>query len=295
SATQCTVTCGGGTEYYVESYKDAYLDATCPDVTVNTGESCNTQACCSEGTWTKGDCTFYGYREYERYNECKGEWEYETRTKACAGPDFDCYWTDCEDGVTEEICYYYYGDELQDWARDEDTCEDPDADIKGTTPSITPNGNIGTRYDDNCNSYFITTCASASNDSLCNYTQINGRSQSGTIRRGNLKTALPASCNQPTTTTKDICDYDGSELFGRYKGHITGSNGEKNYGTWYGSLSFSYQCYNGAGCYRSNGYERICVADECGIYKGWTAKQIKDAKGCDFSRFWCSCAHEGKF
>ena len=95
-------------------------------------------------------------------------------------------------------------------------------------------------------------------------------------------------------TLKSVCQtYSGSDLFGKSKGSISG-----NYGEWHGSLSYDYTCHaNSTTCTRSNGYERICVTDACGPYKGKTAKWMKDNSSyCeDLSRFWCSCNHTGAF
>jgi len=52
------------------------------------------------------------------------------------------------------------------------------------------------RYDDNCNQYYITMC----DDTECTYTEKNGASKSGTIKKSNLKEKAPSKC------TDDIVD-----------------------------------------------------------------------------------------
>ncbi|MBQ6840571.1 MAG: hypothetical protein IJO63_00440, partial [Bacilli bacterium] len=264
SATQCTVTCGGGTEYYVESYKDAYLDATCPDVTVNTGESCNTQACCSIEDWEYYSCTSKGYEKYKRWNGCTEEYEYETRKEtSCKSSYTNCEWTDCEDGWTYKYCDYYkggtkYSNKLVDY----DTCEEPpeETDSIDKEDSVSPLGNIGTRYDSDCNSYYITTCDGNSDTSTCNYTQKNGASQSGTIRRGNLKTALPSSCTKSEDPTKYCDAYIYSVSSGTVKFTVTSGCSVESYST--GACT---KAGNGTGWIKA-GYSSVSYGSGCGIY-----------------------------
>jgi uncharacterized repeat protein (TIGR02543 family) len=95
-------------------------------------------------------------------------------------------------------------------------------------------------------------------------------------------------------TLKTVCEtYSSDDLFGTRKGAIDG-----NYGTWHSSLDYTYTCSTAVGkCSRSNGYERICVTDACGPYKGKTASWMKDNEpSCSkLSRLWCSCSDTGEF
>lgn len=103
----------------------------------------------------------------------------------------------------------------------------------------------------------------------------------------------PPAPSTPQVTPSSICSYkDNSEpLFGKGKGTIAG-----NYGDWHEGV-YQYTCYaNQTSCKRSNGYDRICITDLCGQYKGYTAKELSNAVAiCKFSSYWCSCTKTGKF
>ena len=73
----------------------------------------------TEGTYQYSGCTYYGYSEYERYNQCLSRYQYETRTsepcKNVVGYDS----SSCSSrGWMTEYEYYYYGGNYYEDAAD---------------------------------------------------------------------------------------------------------------------------------------------------------------------------------
>ena len=122
----CSASCGGGYKYRDVYYEDEHFGNFCriEEDGDASDEKCNTQACCSIGTYEYDYCSDYGYKVYSRYNECKGKWEYDTRYEEyCSGPDIDCSWGSCEsDGKKRQYCDYYYGGTLFTYEADSKTC-----------------------------------------------------------------------------------------------------------------------------------------------------------------------------
>lgn len=106
----CSKSCGGGTKYRSVKYKDSYFsNVDCGTDPKGDSKSCNTQACCSEGTYTYSYCSDSGYEVHRRYNECKSKYEYKTTSTACES-DTTCNSGTCNSkGWETQSCYYYYG------------------------------------------------------------------------------------------------------------------------------------------------------------------------------------------
>lgn len=188
-----------------------------------------------------------------------------TETSTCS--------VDCGGGNYKRNAYSYYDGSRcsseDDW--NGSSCHTQSCCSAGYDDPINDNRYLG------CDYIYVYSCQPTCNtNAQCN-------TSAGYVNRSNLSGSQQGDC-------KSICDYDGGELFGNYKGHISG-----NYGTWYSSLGYYYTCYNGSTCDRNNGYERVCATSACGSYKGWTARELKKEVGCDFASWWCSCSNSGQF
>ena len=103
----------------------------------------------------------------------------------------------------------------------------------------------------------------------------------------NSTTVTVANC----ITSADICSAGFGNLFGTYKGNLSG-----NFGSYYTNLNPSGKWGNwceadGTTCSPTTGYDIKCVGSTCstyGIY-GLTAVQINDTYGCSYAKYWCSC------
>ncbi|MBE6148665.1 MAG: prepilin-type N-terminal cleavage/methylation domain-containing protein [Firmicutes bacterium] len=217
----CSVTCGGGYKYRDVYYRDEHFDTFCRiDYGADRSTSkCNTQACCSEGTYTYDYCSDNGYKVYSRYNGCLGEWQSYTSTEGCDSDYYGCKWGSCDEyGWKYQSCKYKYKNkEYTEYNVDYKACDSDYYDCswgscesdgyKYKTCYYMYGGReyyddevdwelcldyiYDYRYDDNCNEYYITTC----DDTWCDYDEKNGSWTSGSIRRNKIKTNLPASCN----------------------------------------------------------------------------------------------------
>ena len=106
-----------------------------------------------------------------------------------------------------------------------------------------------------------------------------GNTNSTTVSVGNCVTAA------------DICAAGSANLFGTYKGSISG-----NFGSYYTNLNSGGSWGNWCtadkkSCSPTSGYEIKCVGSLCstyGIY-GLTAAQINSTYGCSYAKYWCSC------
>ena len=166
-------------------------------------------------------------------------------------------------------------------------------------------------YTVDCSKVYVSYCEGPLEENpRCKVTELNDSAVDMKFNYNTLLSTQPAYCtvtpngsssssSQPDRPKPDkkpvqdkeeevnICDISGEVLFGRYKGHYEGNSGaavsaKKSWGDdW---------CHaNGTTCYASIGYERICVADECGEYKGQTSKALKKKFGCTWASYWCAC------
>ena len=94
-----------------------------------------------------------------------------------------------------------------------------------------------------------------------------------------------------------ICQFDDGNgqndelLFGTSKGDPAG-----NYGDYYSSFSWGgYECVEDkVKVMVYNGYDRKCVYDACGRYKGKTANYLNNTFGCAYANYWCSTSNTSK-
>lgn len=115
---ECDKPCGGGTKYRDIYYIDTYFETECPNGSDST--PCNTQSCCSEGTW---DCTCAesGIKSCTKNNTCTDN--IDTKTEACTGTINDYRYEGCNKyfitTCTNGTCKYTE----KNGAKDDDTIE----------------------------------------------------------------------------------------------------------------------------------------------------------------------------
>ncbi|MBQ6841194.1 MAG: type II secretion system protein [Bacilli bacterium] len=288
----CSESCGGG--YYKRNvvYYDAYFTShECrTGYRLDYTKPCNTQACCDEGEWEYDSCSNQGFVIESRYNGCKGEWETRTTTDTCSYGGTCSIPGACVNEKQETTCTSTVGGQEVTTVY-ESSCSN----------KVYLNDYY---YLDDCNRVYVTYCEGPlKNNPKCKVTSINGVSTNVNVKYNELKDDIPSYCLEDKndlisvtpngsitpngTPDVNICSYGGDVLFGKYKGHYAGNSGSavsanKSWGDdW---------CHaNGTTCYAKVGYERICVAEECGEYKGRTSKSLKKELGCTWASYWCSC------
>lgn len=170
----CSVDCGGG-KLRKLAYS-SYDDSRCKNQDEYSGSKCNTQACCSEGTYKYDFCDCNGKKVESRYNECLGETQYRETSTSCSNQWFDCGGygicsTTCGTGSQSGTCKCYDKNHNRQSEPDSITCTDDSGCVDPTV-----NCGLYAKY----NGGSSISCYFNSNQSCAVQTCWSGGSKSGT-------------------------------------------------------------------------------------------------------------------